>query len=156
MREKTGGGRRSKNPEREILEMDGSIFRHPVPPDLKALPKYAEDAKLCARWMSSISVWRAAYPDVDALAEVRKAYAYEAARGFPKKDRVRYLQGWLSRAQDWAERRGGSGYVSQRPYLHSGRSPEPPRAAPGFDLDREMDGFMARLAVGSRIAGCDA
>jgi len=71
-----------------------------VPPELRGLELYEKDPKLCNRWPSLLHSWRQAYKDVDILAEVTKAHAWELANpARRKKDRARFLTGWLSRTQ---------------------------------------------------------
>lgn len=71
---------------------------HIVPSGLKNLPNYAADKLLCSRWDELVEVWRDAYPGVDILGEVRKAYAWEFSNASRrKKDHVRFLNGWIAR-----------------------------------------------------------
>jgi hypothetical protein len=72
-----------------------------VPPEISGLALYEGDEKLCRRWPTLLPEWKKAYPGVDVLAEVRKAHAWELANpNRIKKDRPRFLNTWLSRAQD--------------------------------------------------------
>lgn len=65
------------------------------------LPLYEQDKKLCKKWHKLLASARTAYPGIDILAEVRKAHAWEVANpSRRKKDRVRFLNNWFSRAQD--------------------------------------------------------
>jgi hypothetical protein len=81
-----------------------------VPSELGTLPLYSRDRKLCLRWKELLPTWKEAYPGVDVIAEVKKAHAWEVANPKKvKKDRPRFLQNWLSRAQD---KRGGKGTPS--------------------------------------------
>jgi hypothetical protein len=99
-----------------------------------------------------------AFPDVDHLAEVRKAYAFEVVRGFPKKDRARFLANWMSRSQEWAERRMvrtatvPRGFASPRsapgPILSPFRGAEGPVG--GFDLEQEMDEYLQKAQICGR------
>jgi len=71
-----------------------------VPAELEPLELYRADLKLCNRWPSLLHSWRQAYKDVDILAEVTKAHAWELANpARRKKNRARFLTGWLSRTQ---------------------------------------------------------
>lgn len=75
-----------------------------VPEELKGLPLYMADDKLCKRWPELIAAWKVSYPGVNIHAEVSKAHAWEVAN--PKKrkvDRPRFLNTWLAKEQD----RGG-------------------------------------------------
>ena len=73
-----------------------------VPPDeLKSLPLYASDVKLCQKWNELLPSWKSAYPRVDIMAEVRKAHAWELANpSLRKRNRSRFLNSWLQREQD--------------------------------------------------------
>ena len=69
------------------------------PAELKGLELYEKDFKLWKRWDEFIAASRTAFPDIDLVAEIRKAHAWEIAN----KKRVlrkRYLNGWFGRAQD--------------------------------------------------------
>lgn len=81
-----------------------------VPEALKSMTLYSVDAKLCTRWAEAYSAWRDAYPGVDVLAEVAKAHAWEVANPKRRKtNRLRFLDSWMSRAQDRGRGRGGNG-----------------------------------------------
>ena len=72
-----------------------------APPDLSGLELYAADKRLCEKWDVFKAAALQAYPGVDLLAEVTKAHAWETANPTRRKrDRVRFLNQWLSRAQD--------------------------------------------------------
>lgn len=71
------------------------------PPELAPLVLYASDGKLCSRWGDLYPAWKQAFPGVDIIAEVRKAHTWETANpSRVKKDRPRFLNTWLSKAQD--------------------------------------------------------
>lgn len=78
--------------------------RHPeiaTPADLQGLQLYATDKGLCGRWPELLTAWKIAFPGVDILAEVRAAHAWEVANPKQRKvNRSRFLQTWLSKAQD--------------------------------------------------------
>ena len=78
---------------------------HHVPDDLKSLALFAADRKLCARWHIVFPEWKLAYPGVEILPELRKAHSWQ--RSDPKhqkKNQSKFLNSWLSRAQDDASR----------------------------------------------------
>lgn len=78
-----------------------------VPRELAGMRLYAVDEKLLARWDELIPCWRQSYPGVDVLLEIRKAHSWELCNpANRKKDRVRFLNKWLSRAQDNAVKTG--------------------------------------------------
>ncbi len=71
------------------------------PPELSGLTLYEQDSKLCAQWATLLPAWRKAYPGVDVVAEARKAHTWELANPTRiKKNRARFLNTWLSKAQD--------------------------------------------------------
>lgn len=71
------------------------------PPALTGLPLYENDQKLCRRWSELAQAWEKANPEVDVLAEVRKAHAWEVSNPSKRKrDRARFLGAWIARAQD--------------------------------------------------------
>jgi len=71
-----------------------------VVPDLvHGLELYEKDTKLCSALPDLLRTWERAYPDVDIPAEIAKAHAWEVANPAKrKKDRPRFLNGWLARA----------------------------------------------------------
>ena len=80
---------------------DAGIDVAVIPADIKGLQLYESDKKLCTRWAELCAAWREAFPAIDILAEVKKAHAWEVANPSRRKhDRGRFLQSWLSRAQD--------------------------------------------------------
>jgi hypothetical protein len=84
-----------------------------VPPQLEGFSLYREDPNLCRRLPALLPVWTRTYRGVDVLAEIAKAQAWELAnpeRQKTPRGRVRFLNGWLSRAQDRARAaaRGGA------------------------------------------------
>jgi uncharacterized protein YdaU (DUF1376 family) len=73
----------------------------PVPEELRDLPLYAADKALCRRWPELYESLKAACPGVDVLAEIAQAHSWEVANPKKrKKNRTRFLQSWLNRAQD--------------------------------------------------------
>jgi hypothetical protein len=79
------------------------------PSELAELPFYAADKRLCSRWREVYPAWQKAYPAVDIIAEVRKAYAWETANPKRKKtDRCKFLNSWLARTQDASSRNKAS------------------------------------------------
>lgn len=71
-----------------------------VPAALTGLSLYEADRRLCEAWDDLLSSWARAYPRVDILSEVAKAHAWEVANPQRrKKDRARFLSGWLSRCK---------------------------------------------------------
>ena len=69
-----------------------------VPSELVGLELYEVDRRLCERFPSAVVAWSKAYPGVDIVAEVRRAHAWEVSNpGKRKKQRVRFLDGWLGR-----------------------------------------------------------
>lgn len=78
-----------------------------VPRELAAMSLYAVDEKLLARWEEVLPCWKQSYPGVDVLLEIRKAHSWELCNpANRKKDRIRFLNKWLSRAQDNAVKAG--------------------------------------------------
>jgi len=74
-----------------------------VPDDLENLELYRQDDKLCERWESFRDASETAYPGVDVVAEVAKAHSWEVANpARRKKNRLAFLNNWLTRAQDKA------------------------------------------------------
>lgn len=95
----------------------------PPPPLLQGLTLFLEDRKLLERFPSLLPEWRAAYPGVDIGHELKKAHSWQ--RSDPrrkKKNQTRFLNAWLSRAQDQASRG-----VHGVPFVQS--VPRPPEAA---------------------------
>ena len=71
--------------------------------ELAGMPEYLRDERLTKRWDGLRRVWRTAYPGVDVLAEVRRAYGKEMGGAVNKKtDHAKYLTNWLAKAQQWA------------------------------------------------------
>lgn len=71
-----------------------------TPEGLRGLALYERDRTLCRRWGELLAAWEAAYPDLDVLAEVARAHAWEVANpARRKKDRPRFLAAWLGRAK---------------------------------------------------------
>lgn len=86
---------------REGTGRAGDGAPHAVPQELKGLPLYEADAKLCRAFPALLPAWRTAHPGVDVLAEVRKAHAWEVSNPTrAKKNRPKFLASWLCRAQD--------------------------------------------------------
>lgn len=72
-----------------------------IPRELKDLELYAADRRLCLRWERLFVSWKAAFPGLDVLKEVRTAHAWEVSNPQrAKRDRPRFLQNWLSRQSD--------------------------------------------------------
>lgn len=79
-----------------------------IPDDLRGLALYEADGKLCRAWGELLGAWRAAFPRLDVLAEVRKAHAWESANPARRKtDRRRFLNTWLGNAERVNRARGG-------------------------------------------------
>lgn len=86
-----------------------------VPSDLKDLPLYAADVKLCNGWAELSPAWGQAFPGIDVVAEVRKAHAWEVANPARRKvNRPRFLAGWLARAQDSKHAPAGGSTIFER------------------------------------------
>jgi hypothetical protein len=87
-----------------------------IPLELAGLPLYEGDQTLIRRWHKFADAARKAYPGVDFEAEVRKAHAWEVANPTrSKKDRTKFLNNWMSRAQDGG--RGASQQPTARPFM---------------------------------------
>ena len=72
-----------------------------VPPELAGLELYEVDNKLLKKWAQLTAAWKASCPGVNIKTEVAKAHAWEIANPQRrKKDRGRFLNTWLSKAQD--------------------------------------------------------
>lgn len=72
-----------------------------IPAELKGLNLYEIDSKLCEKLPTLMPAWKDAFPGVDIVAEIKKAHAWELANPTKqKKNRARFLQNWLTRAQD--------------------------------------------------------
>ena len=81
-----------------------------IPSELKGLTLYEANEKLCKRWPELYPCWLVSYPGVDVMAEVRKAHAWEMANSLRRKvDKCRFLNLWLSKAQDAPSRIAGNG-----------------------------------------------
>jgi len=88
---------------------DAKIASEPIPPEppvsvpeeLKNLSLYAADPKLCRRFPDLLPSWRTAFPGIVLLDEIAKAHAWEVANpSRRKRDRARFLNTWLNKAQD--------------------------------------------------------
>lgn len=81
-----------------------------VPVELRDLPLYARRTALHAEWPVLLAGWRQIYPDLDVLAEVRKAHHWEMINpNRRKRNTARFLNSWLNRsAADQARPRRGS------------------------------------------------
>lgn len=76
-----------------------------IPDLLVPLELYREDDKLTEKLPSLLPVWVKAYPEIDVEAEILKAHAWELANPSKrKKNRPRFLSGWLNRQQKDADR----------------------------------------------------
>ena len=97
--------------ERTCSEQSSLASEPPfIPEELTKLALYRADAKLIAQWDVVLPAWKEANPGIDVVAEIRKAHAWELAN--PKKrkrDRIRFLDSWLRRAQDSRGGRNDSG-----------------------------------------------
>lgn len=88
---------------------------------------------------AAIAKWREAYPGINVDMEIAKAEAWQIANPNNRKSNyVRFLNGWMSRAQDRAPRAGGGGPLPQRPGRpaprHTGLSaPDPSQFTPDPD-----------------------
>ncbi len=72
-----------------------------IPVELKGLDLYEVDSKLCKKLPTLMPAWIEAFPGVDVAAEIKKAHVWELANPTKqKKNRPRFLQNWLNRAQD--------------------------------------------------------
>ena len=71
-----------------------------VPKELAKLELYAADSKFCEQWPELLPHWRETYPQLDILAEVRKAHEWEWIRPkyLRKRNRKSFLGKWLARA----------------------------------------------------------
>ena len=89
----------------------------PCPPELQDLELYRDDEKLKKRWAELLPAWVTAHPGIDVMAEIRKAHSWEVSNPTKrKKDRARFLGGWLGRAQDRGSSWGGG-------FSNTGRRP---------------------------------
>ncbi len=70
-----------------------------IPKELEGLELYRKDVKLIARWAELYPNWKSAYPQLDIMAEIRKAHAWELANS-RKVNRPAFFVRWLNRAQD--------------------------------------------------------
>ncbi|MFH2000512.1 MAG: helix-turn-helix domain-containing protein [Planctomycetota bacterium] len=89
-----------KKPMKELIGTDtgSTSSAEAVPSELKGMELYETDMKLCAAWAGLQTSWARAYPDIDYLAEVAKAHAWEVANPQRRKtDRPRFLTNWLAR-----------------------------------------------------------
>ena len=81
-----------------------------VPDALKDLELYRADSRLCRNWDLLFKAWSLAYPGIDCLQEVKAAHAWEVSNPEKrKKNRPRFLDRWLSRAQDKPHKLGHHG-----------------------------------------------
>jgi len=72
-----------------------------APPELLELELYRTDSKLLAKWPALSKAWNTSCPGVDIKTEVAKAHAWEVANPKRRKvDKARFLNSWLTRAQD--------------------------------------------------------
>ncbi len=72
-----------------------------VPPELRGLELYKVDEKLLKKWPQLLTAWKASCPGVNIIVEVARAHAWEVANPERrKKNRARFLNTWLSKAQD--------------------------------------------------------
>ena len=92
-----GGLFRSLSERREKKRGDAPVI-------LDRLSFYRKDATLRRRWDVLVEAWRIAFPDVDIDAEVASAHAHEVATN-PRANRLRYLDAWMRRAQEYAVER---------------------------------------------------
>lgn len=88
----------------ESEKPDASPATRVVPDELKDLPLYAEDRRLCQQWPQLYAAIRTANPGIDAMAEVRRAHAWEVAQpaSARKKHRAKFLTAWIARASERA------------------------------------------------------
>ena len=93
------------------LPLNKSTSTPSAPPqELTGLTLYESDAKLLKAWPELLPSWERAYPGVNVAAEVAKAHAWEVANPAKrKKDRARFLAGWLSRAKENNKGAGSTG-----------------------------------------------
>lgn len=106
-----------------------------------SLPKIAfEEGQFLHVTDTQQATWAAAYPAVSVQAEVLKAAAWLDANPANKKsDYKRFLNGWLSRAQDKAPRAQLAGHAQTRQqYAAPRRTPAP-------------ENFAARTYVGGKL-----
>jgi hypothetical protein len=79
-----------------------------VPRPIKGLQLYELDERLCVKWPELLRAWKAAYPGVSIVQEVKQAHAWEVSNSSRRKvDRPRFLGNWLRRAQDKPRRGSG-------------------------------------------------
>ena len=72
-----------------------------VPEELKGLNLYENNENLLKLWPELIEAWKNAFPGINIIAEVKAAHAWEVANPKRRKvDKARFLQNWMSRAQD--------------------------------------------------------
>jgi len=73
----------------------------PIAQEIRGLRLYEDDERLCREWLALLIEWRRAYPDVDISSEVKRAHAWEVANPRRhKKDKVRFLNFWMMKAQE--------------------------------------------------------
>jgi hypothetical protein len=127
----------------------------PVPPELRDLDLYREDAKLCARWPTLLRTWVKTYPGLDVLAEVRRAHAWEVENPTRRKvNRPAYLGQWLRREQD----------RPRRPTNGNGAAPVPltivepaaPKVLTPFDRQQLWERAQINLAYAGKTATKEA
>jgi hypothetical protein len=105
--------------KKSTAQSDADAAPAPIPQELENLELYRVDKRLCKAWLSFYEAAKTGYPNVDVLAELRVAHAWEVANpSRRKKDRVRFLNNWFLKAQD-----------SPRPQ-GIGAPPSPARDAP--------------------------
>lgn len=87
----------SKESTKEVVEAPDEILEY--------FPEWANDNGLCKSWHKLIEQWTSAFPAVNVMIELQRAYAWEIANPKNKKTRhARFLNMWMSRAQDKASR----------------------------------------------------
>jgi hypothetical protein len=109
-----------------------------IPVEFNGLELYRADTNLCRKWPVLLPALIQAYPRGKdwIVAEVRKAHAWEVANSTKrKKDRPKFLAGWLARAQDKNDMSTPSVPPAHRPLtLEEKNRLYPKRRAPGEDM----------------------
>lgn len=102
---------------KEVLcaEAKASTPHHHIPFELLEYELYAKDPHLCANWSKLLGVWNGTYPGVNVLREIKSAHSWQLSD--PKRQKTkqaRFIDNWLRRAQDNANRGGGASDFAMR------------------------------------------
>ena len=117
----------SKKSRKKGGAQDGGSVRI-VPEELEGLDLYEKNAKLCKKWPELVKAWQKAYPNIDIMAEVARAHAWEVARPRRRKrDKARFMDGWLRRATQpnpYQQAKSGDDRNSQSDLLRQAQQPQ--------------------------------